>query len=353
MRILAVGDSFLTVDVMRAGLQSLRSAEVEYLQLDESDVADPATESQRRIHEYTGRPEQLRRGLRDVEVLLVHGAPVTDEVLDASSALRMVGCARGGPVNVDLAAASERGLPVATAPGKNAEAVADQTVALLVMLARGFPRAMRFIAEGGTTGASAFEGAQFLGHDLNGHVLGLVGYGRVAQRVAVRARAFGMELLYFDPYRTPQPDDLASSVASLSELLGGSDFVSIHARKTEDNENMFSTEMLARMRPGSFLINTARDGLLDEDALDAALSSGQLAGAGLDVVRQHSGDGAHRLLRHDNVVLLPHIGGATHETLLRGVTMLAQAVTCLQDGLPLPYLANPEVLEPACATHCS
>lgn len=346
MRILAVGDSFLSTDVLRRGLQPVGAAEIEYLQLDEGrDGGGPTSESVRHIHEYAGTPDQLVERMAAVDVLLVHGAPVTDEVLAASDALRLVGCARGGPVNIDMAAASRRGIPVVMTPGKNAEAVADQTLALLIMLARRFPRAMRAMTDGRSNGASTFAGARFLGHDLGGHRLGLFGYGRVGQRVAARAHAFGMDISYYDPHRGPEHGDLATPVATLFELLETSHFVSLHARSTESNENVFSAAAFAHMRPGSYFVNTARESLVDEAALDAALASKRLAGAALDVVRPRDEHGAHPLLRHDNVVLLPHIGGATDESLVRGATMLAEAVACLQDGRPLPFVANQVALE--------
>src|SRR5262249_31478919 len=132
------------------------------------------------------------------DILVVHGAAVTDAVLDASP-LRLVCCARGGPVNVDVEAATERRIPVVTTPGKNAESVADLTIAFLVMLARGVVRAAAFLAGGGSVGESAFEGAEWFGHDLGGHWLGLIGYGHVGRSVAGRAQAMGMKVASFDP----------------------------------------------------------------------------------------------------------------------------------------------------------
>jgi len=342
MRLLAVGDSFLTADVMRRGLARLDGrVALELVQLDERRTFVPATPSERRIRESAGTPDQVIERLAQVEILLVHGAPVTEEVLAGGGALRLVGCARGGPTNVDLEAASRRGIPVVTTPGKNAEAVADQTLALIVMLARGFRRAMGRVESGAQTGQSAFEGADLMGHELGGKLLGLVGYGQVGRRVAVRAAAFGMRVLAYDPFVSPGPDDVAEAAAGLDELLALSDFVSLHARATAENDGLIGTVALARMKSGAMLVNTARASLVDEAALDVALASGQLAGAALDVVRPLAPGKTQPLLRHQNVVVLPHIGGATHETVLRGVTMLAEAVECLLEDRALPNLATP------------
>ena len=344
MKILVVGDSFVPVEVFRKGFPALeRAHDVEYVQLDESRSFKPTTESERSIREYLGTPGEVAERVPGKDVLVVHGAPVTDEVLAAAPSLRLLCCARGGPVNVDVKAASARGIPVVNTPGKNADAVADQALAFMVMLARRFPRAQKFLLDGGTLGESAYEGAQFLGHELGGHVLGLVGYGNVGRRVAKRALAFGMSVVVFDPFvQTIDPPDVRQ-VPSLAALLEAADFVSLHVRASADTENLMGRAEFAAMKEGAWFINTARETLVDESALDAALSSGRLAGAALDVVRPRSGSGPggqHPLLRHSNVVITPHIGGATHETLLRGVTMVAADIDRFNRGEPLAAVVN-------------
>jgi D-3-phosphoglycerate dehydrogenase / 2-oxoglutarate reductase len=346
MKIVVVGDSFVPVAVFEQGLAGLHGAHrIEYLQLDESREFVPISASECSIREYLGTPAQLVDRVRDAEILVVHGAPVTDEVLAAASQLKLICCARGGPVNVDVAAASARQIPLVNTPGKNAESVADQALAFMIMLARGFPKAQRFLIEGGTLGESAFEGARFLGHDLGGHVLGLVGFGNVGSRVHRRALAFGMHLVVYDPY--VQIGELASTeqVSTLAELLPKSDFVSLHARATAETENLFSVRQFAAMKPGAYFLNTSRETLVDEAALDAALAIGHLAGAALDVVRPRSQAGPHPLLRHENVVITPHIGGATHETLLRGVTMVAGEIQRFAAGEPLRSVINRAAVE--------
>jgi D-3-phosphoglycerate dehydrogenase len=208
------------------------------------------------------------------------------------------------------------------------------------MLGRRFPYAQRFLLDGNTVGESAFEGARFFGHDLGGHTLGLVGYGNVGQRVAHRARAFGMDVIVFDPFLELDGADDVEQVDDLATLLARSDFVSLHARATAENENLFDGEAFAQMKQGSYFLNTARETLVDEDALDEALASGHLAGAALDVVRPRAERGPHPLLRHDNVVLTPHVGGATHETLLRGATMVADEIARFAAGDRLHNVIN-------------
>jgi D-3-phosphoglycerate dehydrogenase len=206
------------------------------------------------------------------------------------------------------------------------------------MLARGLRVAQRFLDDGHQL-KDNWEGARFIGNDLRGHSLGLIGYGQVGRRVAARALPFGLKVLVYDPFLEVDNNDRVEQIALLDELLARSDFVSLHARETSENVNMIDSRSLALMKPGSYVLNTARENLVDLDALDAALDSGHLAGAALDVL--HTGtSGRHRLLRHENVVLTPHIGGATHETLLQGARMIAAEITRLASGEPMVNVSN-------------
>ncbi|MGA3214844.1 MAG: NAD(P)-dependent oxidoreductase [Acidimicrobiales bacterium] len=344
MRILAVGDSYMPPRYFQEAFASLElDHEVEYFQVEDKSFT-PNTPSELRIKEYQGVPRELSEHMAGVEALVVQGAPVTDAVLQAGPQLRIVGCARGGPVNVDLEAVNARKLPLVNTPGKNAQAVADQTIAFLIMLARGFPRGQRFLDEGHQL-KDNWEGAKFIGSDLRRHTLGVVGFGLIGHEVARRALPFGMEIVAYDPYMDIDPADGVRQVESLDQLLRESDFVSLHARATKDNADMFDAATFAKMKPGAYFVNTARETLVDEDALDAALESGHLGGAALDVVRQGTEGGRHRLLRHSNVVMTPHVGGATHETLLQGAEMIADELRRFAAGKPPRHLVNPEALE--------
>jgi D-3-phosphoglycerate dehydrogenase / 2-oxoglutarate reductase len=338
MRILAVGDSYMPPRYFAEAFSELEAAHVvEYLKVDEMRRFVPSSPSELKVREYQGSPSEFVERMPGVETLVVHGAPVTDEVLDASAELRLVCCARGGPVNVDVEAVSARGLPLVGTPGKNADAVADLTIAFLISLARGLPRAQRFLEEGNQL-RDNWDGAKFMGSDLRRHALGIVGYGQVGRRVAERALPFGMSVVAYDPYVSV--DGPVEQLDSLDELLARADFVSLHARATPENENLINSAALGRMKSGAFLVNTARETLVDEDALDEALGSGRLAGAALDVVHTTSTQGRHRLLRHENVVLTPHLGGATHETLLQGAEMIAGEIRRFAAGEPLVNVVN-------------
>jgi D-3-phosphoglycerate dehydrogenase len=340
VRILAVGDAYMSPVYFANAFAGLRAAhDIETMQIDAGRSFTPTSESAHKLREYQGSPEELAEWIPGTEVLVVHGAPVTDTVLDASAELRLVCCARGGPVNIDVDAVTSRGLPLVNTPGKNADAVADLTLAFMVMLARRVPQAQRFLADGHQL-RSNWDGVRFLGSDIRGQSLGLVGYGQVGRRVAERAHAFGATVLVYDPYVAP--DGPVERVGTLDELLARSTFVSLHARATAENENLIDAAALRRMRPGACLINTARETLVDEGALDEALASGHLSGAALDVFHPLEQEvlQVHPLLRHDNVVLTPHLGGATHETLLRGAEMIADEISRFSAGEPLVNQVN-------------
>ncbi len=342
LRILVVGDSYCPSSAFREAFRPLATDhEVTFVDVTDEPGWLPQTPSELGLHEYLGSPGQVIAALDDHQVLVVQGAPVTDEVLDAAPGLRLICCARGGPVNIDVAAATSRGVPVVTTPGKNADAVAELTIAFLVILARRLPEVIRHVEAGGEFGHDNYEGAHWFGHDLAGHTLGLIGFGQIGRRVARRAQAFAMRVIVSDPFVAPaeivaagaEPVDLAS-------LLESADFLSIHARATSDNRGMIGAAEIARMKPGSYLVNTARDTLIDEDAVAAGLASGRLAGAAFDVVSPSPTTGRHPLLDFPNVLIATHIGGATYETLHHGGEMAVAEIQRLLAGEPLANLAN-------------
>jgi D-3-phosphoglycerate dehydrogenase len=333
LRILVAGDPYIPAAQFARGLERLEGEhDIAYLDVDMERPFEPASESECRIREYAGSPDQLVENLAGQDVLVVHGAAVTDRVLDAAP-LRLVCCARGGPVNVDVTAAAQRGITVTTTPGKNARAVVELTLGFLVMLARGVGSSQRALLNGTKLGESAFEGAEFFGVELPGRTLGLVGYGNVGRGVARVAGALGMRVLAFDPGLPGDAFDDGVEPVTLERLLAESEFVSLHARVTPENANLMDAGSFARMRPGSFFINTARETLVDEPALLDAIRSRQLAGAALDVVRPAAFAGRNPLLDEPRVVITPHIGGATDETIERGVAMVADEIERLSAGL--------------------
>ena len=349
MRVLAIGDPYMPVTCFAEALASLGEAvTVTQLQIDRTDGEPPRTESERRLREYAGDPAEVARAAADHDVLVVHGAPVSAEAL-AVPGLQLVCCARGGPVNVDVAAATEHGIPVANTPGKNAEAVAELTIAFALMLIRGVPRASRYLADRGELSESVFDGREFFGREAPDTLLGLVGLGHVGRNVATRALALGFDVIAHDPM-TPAivPDGV--QLVSMERLLADADIVSVHARATPANRRMFSAAVFAQMKAGAIFINTARESLVDEEALSAAVRSGALAGAALDVVERLADGERHPLLDLPQVLITPHIGGATDETLDRGARQAAAAVAAILAGHRPDAVVNPEVFDGVAVT---
>jgi D-3-phosphoglycerate dehydrogenase / 2-oxoglutarate reductase len=343
LRVLVIGDPYMPVSAYADALASLDSEiELSTMQIEEVASAPPHTESERGLREYAGDPAEIARAVAGHDVLIVHGAPVSAEVL-AAAPLRLVCCARGGPVNVDVAAATELGIPVVNTPGKNAEAVAELTIAFALMLIRTVPRASRHLLDGGGFAESVFEGREFFGAEAPSLTMGLVGLGHVGREVAWRAQALGFTVVGYDPQ--PASAVAGVDVVPLDTLLARSDIISLHARLTPENRQMFNRDRFAQMRPGAYFINTARESLVDESALRQALERGVLRGAALDVLERMPAGERHPLLGLPNVFITPHIGGATAETLARGAQQAVAAVAELLAGRGPANVVNPQVLQ--------
>ena len=249
MKILVVGDSFCPVGVFGAAFARLGTEH----EVTTFDVVDEPgfiarSPSEQKIREYLGSPAQLIERLAGHEVLVVQGAPVTDAVLDAAPTLRLVCVARGGPVNVDVDAATERGIPVVITPGKNAQAVAELTLGFIVMLARRMPSIARYLEGGGELARDNYEGAKWFGHDLEGRVLGVVGFGQIGRRVAALGVAFGMHVLVYDPFVACGPRRTGGRGAGRGRSPTSwptADVVTLHARATKENRGLIGREQLA------------------------------------------------------------------------------------------------------------
>ncbi len=343
MKVVVFGDSFIGLDVFRQALAGLAEQnDVRFLAVDEGTKLIPATPSEKSLREYLGSPRQLIPEVRDAEVLVVHGAPVSDEVMAAAPNLRVVCCARGGPVNVDVAAATKRGIQVVTAPGKNAEAVAELAMALMVILSRNLIKAYDHVRAVKVVGNDNFEGARFTGSELEGKTLGLIGFGRVGSKVAKKAIAFGMRVLVYDPFLSRATIESEGIAAASFEQTMKSDYVSLHARESKENENLVGRKQFSLMKRGSYFVNTARPSLVDESALLDALKNGTLAGAAVDVVRYEPARPVNPLLELDNIVVLPHIAGATRETTTKGAFIVANQLELYAKGEMMETVINPE-----------
>jgi D-3-phosphoglycerate dehydrogenase len=269
------------------------------------------------------------------DLLIVESDSVKGPVLELP--LRAIGSCRGDPNNVDVAAATAQGIPVLRAPGRNADAVAELTVALLLAVNRGVIRADRDVREDQTFRDGLIPYQRFRAWQLAGRTAGIVGLGSVGRATKWRLEGLGMRVIAHDPYA-------ADATHSLDDLLAEADVVSMHAMVTPETTGMIGAPQFARMRDGAVYLNTARAQLHDTDALVAALQSGHLGGAGLDhFVGEHLAVD-HPLVAMDNVVLTPHIGGATYDTEANHSALIADGLVTLLDGGKPDNLVNPEVL---------
>jgi glyoxylate reductase len=261
-------------------------------------------------------------------------------LIDAMPELQFVSSMSVGVDHVDVAALTERGIPLGNTPGVLVDTTADAAFAMLLAAARRLGEADRFVRQGNWSPENAWSPDFFTGKDVTGATLGIIGLGEIGQAVARRAAGFDMRVLAWN--RSPREVPGVENV-SLEELLLRSDFVSIHVALTEDTHNLLDAEKIAMMKPGAVLVNTARGGIVDEAALAAALSGGHLYAAGIDVFEQEPVRLDNPLLEHSSVVVAPHIGSATGLTRARMADIASEnAIAALKDQ-PMPHCVNPEV----------
>ena len=282
------------------------------------------------IDSRSGRtPDQLAADLQDADAVIVRSATkVTAQLLAAAPKLRVVARAGTGVDNVDVAAASARGVVVMNAPGANSVSVAELTIGLMLALARHIPAADSAMKQG------KWEKKKFVGEELREKTLGLVGLGRIGQEVARRAAAMSMRLIAHDPFISVQvASSLGVELVPIDELFARADYVSLHMPSTEKTRQMVNAERLQRAKKGIRIINTARGDLIDEKALADAIEAGQVGGAGLDVFSQEP-TVDHRLQKLPQVVATPHVAASTGEAQeLVGVETTAAVRDYLRDGI--------------------
>ena len=269
------------------------------------------------------------------DILVVEPDDVSGPVLDLP--LRAIAATRGDPKNVDVAGATAKGIPVLHTPGRNRDAVAELAVALLFAVNRRILPADADVRNGRVYEGGTVPYQRYRAWELHGRTLGIVGLGAVGRAAKWRFEGIGMRVIAHDPYA----DDASHT---LPDLLAEADVVSMHAPVTPETEGMIGDDEFAAMRDGAIYLNTARAQLHDTDALARALEHGHLGGAGIDHFVGENLDVGHPLVQMPNVVLTPHIGGATYDTEANQARMVADGLVTLFDGGKPDNLVNPEVL---------
>lgn len=291
-------------------------------------------------------PGGVAANIADAQALLCPAPfPITPALLDAAPRLRVVSNHGVGFNNVDLAEMNRRGIAVCNTPGVLSDAVADLTIAMLLMASRRLSANTRYVASGVW---SLSEPPPPLGWDVAGKTLGLVGFGRIGQAVATRARAFKLRVIAHDIVAPPDAEWGWVERHSLDSLLTNSDVVSLHLNLTPETHHLIGAAELARMKPTAWLLNTSRGPIIDQPALVAALRSGAIAGAVLDVLEVEPPPADDPILRLENAIILPHIGSATVETRAAMLDLSVRNLVAVLSGKSPPACVNPEVLERAC-----
>jgi len=286
------------------------------------------------LKEYIGDPDELVAFIGESDILVNHLAPVSAGMFERLPRLKLIVVSRGGPVNIDLAAARANGTRVVNTPGRNARAVAEFTIGAILAETRRIRIGHEALRQGVWRGD--LYRADRTGRELSQMTVGVVGYGEIGKRLMPLLRPFGCKILVHDPY-APLSDtdrDAGAREATLAQLLEHSDVVTLHPRVTEQTRHLIDRAALARMKPDAILINTARGPLVDYAALGDALREGVIAGAMLETFDQEPVPADSPLLSMDNVTLTPHIAGASRQTILRAAAMAAEEVRRYLAGEP-------------------
>ncbi len=346
--VVVIGDDFTPPDLLRGAIERHPRFQASLATFASADLAgaDFHQSEHAGASEFLGDPQQIARLGERATVLVTTFAPITAAVLAAAPQLRLIACGRGGPVNIDVEAATQRGVAVSNCPGRNAEAVAEFVLGAMLSLVRRVPIAERYVVGGSWVDAREDSFEKPTGPELAGKTLGVIGFGRIGRRVCELVAPLDMRVLAHDPYVEAADVEAAGAVpAELGRVLEESHVVTVHARPSASGEPLLGMAELARMRRGAFLINTSRGANLDEEALVGALGKGHLEGAALDVFNTEPLPRTHPLRACDNVILTPHSAGVSHDVPRHTAEMVADAVNAWLHGERPKHLVNPQALK--------
>ncbi len=347
MRLVGIGDLFIPRKYIEDGFAPLSRDGVEVRTLDwELSGFQELQEINLKVEKGGAAahepPESVREAARNADILVTQFCTVTESLLDAAKNLKAIGVLRAGTENVDVAAATRRGIVVLNTPGRNADSVADFTVGLLLAEARNICRGHHGLKEGRWIREYPNSG---MIPDLPGKTAGIIGFGEIGRKVAKRLAGFDVRILAYDPFVTQAPQGV--TLVDLPTLMAESDFVTVHARLTEETRGLIGAELLARMKRTAYLINTSRSALVDESALYEALAARRIAGAALDVFDTEPPGRAYPLVALDNVTVTPHMAGGSNDAFFNCPKLLAAEFRKLLAGGEPRSVVNRPALEGA------
>jgi len=338
-KIAIIGDRFMLPDLFESALQEACGDRIACHKLEQPWPDEPmehgyAVAGMAGLKEYMGTADEVIGHVADAPVLVTHLAPLSRQIFESLSTLKLVAVSRGGPVNIDMEAARDHGVTVVNTPGRNASAVAEFTIGAIIAETRNITRGHDALRKGEYRGD--LYRADVTGMEMSEMTVGVIGYGKVGTRVVKLLRAFGTKVLVCDPYVQLDPADAESGVekVELATLLARSDVVSLHPRVTAETRNMMNAETLRAMKKNAVLVNTARGPLMDYDALYDVLSDGHLRGAMLETFAVEPVPPDWPLLQLPNVTLTPHIAGASLKTVRIAAAKAAEEVCRWMEGKP-------------------
>lgn len=287
------------------------------------------------------KPDALKEEIKNYDALIVRSATkVTKDIISAAQNLKVIGRAGVGLDNVDLEAATQKGIIVMNTPGGNTISTAEHTMSMILSLSRNIPQANISTKKG------EWKRSKFMGVELYGKVLGIVGLGRIGTEVAKRSISFGMKVLAYDPFLSREiAESLGIEVAELKDLLARSDYITVHTPLTDETRHMISTEAFGLMKQGVRVINCARGGIIDEAALLSSLKEGKVAAAAMDVFEKEPLAPDSEMLKMDNVIVTPHLGASTEEAQVNVAIEVAEIVRDALLGKGIRNAANYPCLE--------
>jgi D-3-phosphoglycerate dehydrogenase len=344
MKVSVFGDLFVTNEVLQAAFERAFTGSgltFEYNYLTDTWPVTPVMKTDE-VSEFVGDAREVAALVADTEILLTHTAPITRGVVAAAPHLKIVGAARGGPVNINWKACTERGIPVLYAPGRNSGAVAEFTVGLMLAQSRSITRSHMSLINDRRWRGDLYT-FDMVGSELGSAVVGLIGSGAIGGKVARLVRAFGARVLIYDPYLPIEKLAELGEAAGLDQLLAAADFISLHARLTAETRGMIGAREIGRMKKTAYLINTARGELIQHDALYAALRARLIAGAALDIFEAEPPPAGSPLFELENVTATSHLGGASVQAAEIGARVLCEGIYdyVIRGNTPR-YCVNPD-----------
>ena len=347
MEVLCIGDVMIPGDNIGAAAKTLRlnnlNIDIKNWETDWGKLQDRRLIIEKQGPSAESVVPQILNANKDTEMLLVLFCPVSREAINALPNLKLIGASRAGLENIDVKYATEKGIIVQNIKGRNAQAVSDFTIGLILGEVRNIARSYHAVKNG--VWRKNFVNSEMI-PELQGKTIGLVGFGDIGQLVAQKLSGFQVNILVFDPYISDEViQKYHVQKVTIEDLLKNADFVSLHARLSKDSKNVIGEKELSLMKKNAYLINTARAGLINEDALYHTLKEKKIAGAALDVFWQEPIGENSRWLELDNVTLTTHIAGTTKEALTKSPYLLVEDINKLLENKEPKFIVNLEVLK--------